>query len=95
MALTPEGKVKAKLKRELTACGAFNYWPVPSGYGQQMVDCIAVWKSCPYFIECKREGETKPTPRQAAIMRAIRKAGALTYVVSMKDGELLWLEQKD
>jgi hypothetical protein len=96
--MTPEGRVKAKVKLALRDW--FQYWPVPSGFGKQMVDCIAITKMTPpvslvYAIECKREGVTKPTPRQAAIMREMRKAGVKTYVVTMRNGELVWLEQKD
>lgn len=100
--MTPEGRVKAKLKRELAMREYTMYWPVPSGFGKQMVDCLA-WRKqsdspavteC-LAIECKREGETKPTPRQASIMYALRRAGVRTFVVSMRDGELVWLEQKD
>jgi len=93
--VTPEGRVKAKLKRWLTAEQFYQFWPVLTGYGTQMVDCLA-WRAGTCFaIECKREGVEEPTPRQGAIMRAMRKVGVKTYLVTMRDGELVWLEQKD
>jgi hypothetical protein len=91
--MTPEGRVKAKLKRWLNQNNVWNWWPVPSGYGEQMVDCVSYWNNQMVLIECKREGVTKPTPRQAAIMKNARKHGILTYLVTMDvKGELVWLE---
>jgi hypothetical protein len=97
--MTPEGRVKAKLKKQLTDYGCFQFWPVQTGRGMPMVDCLA-WRvnaesHSSYAIEVKREGITKPTPRQAAIMREMRKVAVRTYVVTERNGELVWLEQKD
>ena len=97
--MTPEGRVKAKLKKWMASAKWYAYWPVPVGFGKQMVDCLA-WttdgqRNYPFAIEVKKEGVDKPTPRQAAIMREMRKAGVITYVVTMRDGQLVWLEQKD
>lgn len=95
--MTPERRVKAKLKRffDWREVPYFAYWPVPSGYGKQMVDCLYFFDGRVWAFECKREGETKPTKRQAAIMRELRKAGVPTWIVTMENGELVWLEQKD
>ena len=93
--MTPEGRVKAKLKRHLAEHGYYQYWPVPMGRGSITVDCIACDQGHFVGIECKREGVTKPTPHQAAVMRQMRQAGATTYLVTIKDGELEWLEQKE
>lgn len=92
--LTPEGKVKAQLKRELKKEGIFSYWPVPAGYGKQMVDCIVCERGRFFTIECKREGVDRPTPRQAQIMKEIRAAGGVTYLVTMERGKLKWIEIK-
>lgn len=93
--MTPEGRVKAALKRDLASRRYYQYWPVPVGYGAQSVDCLVCVNGKFLAIEVKREGVTKPTPRQAATMREMRKSGAVTYVVTMRDGELVWLEQND
>ena len=94
--MTPEGRVKACLKRRLNAQGWYTFWPVQTGYGEATVDCLACHGSYGKFIgiECKREGIRKPTPRQAAVMARIRAAGGVTYLVTMKDGELEWIEIK-
>lgn len=103
--MTPEGRVKAKLKKFLAGANLYVYWPVPAGYGATTVDCL-IWgkfKNADYpegrfeswAVECKREGVEEPTPRQATVMRQMRKHGVKTYVVTMADGELVWLEQKD
>lgn len=90
--MTPEGRTKALVKKQLAAYGIYQYWPVPVGYGKQTVDCIACWNGRFTAIECKREGIEEPTPRQAAVMKEMRKAGAITYLVTMRDGELKWIE---
>ena len=94
--MTPEGRVKAKLKWWLKAA-PWSFWPVQTGYGAATVDCFTAvaGRGQLVAIECKREGVTKPTPRQSLEMQKIRRAGGLTFVVTMKDGELVWLEQKD
>ena len=92
--MTPEGRVKAKLKKYLKSYDAYVFWPVQSGYGEATVDCLIVQRGRFWAIECKREGIRKPTPRQAAVMARIRAAGGVTYLVTMKDGELEWIEIK-
>jgi hypothetical protein len=93
--MTPEGRVKAKLKKQLVAYGYYQEWHVPVGYGKQGVDCLVCAHGRFIAIECKREGIETPTPRQAAVMREMRKAGALTYLVTMQDGELKWIGLKE
>ena len=83
--MTPEGRTKAALKKQLAKLGHWQWWPVPSGYGKQGVDCVSCYRGHLYLIECKREGVTEPTPRQAATMREARKYGASTYLVTMND----------
>ena len=39
MSRTPEGIEKDKVKRYLDSIGAYQFWPVPGGYGKQGVDC--------------------------------------------------------
>ena len=94
--MSPEGRVKAKLKADLKARGWYFFFPVQTGYGEATVDCLACGGIAQRFwgIECKREGIRKPTPRQAAVMERIRAAGGVTYLVTMKDDELEWIEIK-
>ena len=92
--MTPEGRVKAKLKGWLK--GRWSFWPVQTGYGAATVDCFTLDPGGRLMaIECKREGVAKPTPRQALEMQRIRRGGGLTYVVTMREGELIWFAQKD
>ena len=92
--MTPEGKVKKKLKDALTAWGCYQFWPVQSGYGEKTVDVLVCNKGQWVGIECKRAGITKPTPRQAETMRQMREAGARTYLVTADNyGKLVWIEQ--
>lgn len=97
--MTPEGRVKAKLKKHLAEKDAYQFWPVQTGYGQAMVDCLA-WLpqqrgklAEAWAIETKRPGMRKPTLRQATVMREMRKAGVRTFIVTADDdGELIWHE---
>jgi hypothetical protein len=89
--MTPEGRVKAALKKELARLNVYQFWPVQTGYGAATVDCLTCWAGKFIAIECKREGVEKPTPRQAAIMKEMRRFGALTYLVTLHEGELKWI----
>jgi hypothetical protein len=92
--MTPEGAVKKKLKLYLARTDIYRFWPVQMGMGEATVDCLICIGGKFMGIECKREGIRKPTPRQAAVMARIRAAGGVTYLVTMKDGELEWIEIK-
>jgi hypothetical protein len=93
--VTPETRVKKALKAKLALWGWYTFWPVQTGYGQATVDCLACMTRGGFIgIECKREGIRRPTLRQAAVMARIRAAGGVTYLVTMKDGELEWIEIK-
>ena len=98
--MTPEGRTKARLKRYFEDVpGAWLFWPVQMGYGAATVDCFVLFKTKEGLtkflgIECKREGIRKPTPRQAQVMARIRAAGGVTYLVTMQEGELVWIEIK-
>ena len=94
--MTPEGRVKAKLKTHLKMMleVCYSFWPVQTGYGEVTLDCLVLFGGRFYGIECKREGIREPTKRQAAVMARIRAAGGVTYLVTMKDGELEWIEIK-
>lgn len=96
--MTPEGRVKQKLKQLFAAEPAYLFWPVQTGYGATTLDCLAVrWPSGKFIgIECKRRGVEKPTPRQAEVMRRIRAAGGETWLVTLDDNEeLKWIQIND
>jgi penicillin-binding protein-related factor A (putative recombinase) len=89
--VTPEGRTKKLLKAYLAGFATYQFWAVQTGYGAVTVDCIACWDGEFLAFECKREGIEKPTPRQAAIMAQMRKAGARTFLVTMREGKLKWI----
>ena len=88
MASTPEGKVKDKVKRLLAKYGAYQFWPVQTGYGAPTLDCLACYKGYFIGIETKAPGK-HPTPRQQLTMEDMVKAGGRVLVIGErieKDG---------
>ncbi len=101
---TPEGKVKAKVKktiqkyRETWSSHVFEWWPVPSGYGASKLDCLIHINGWSCWIETKRKGK-EPTPRQKIDIVDIEKAGILVFVIDDVDDPTLdtlynWLVSK-
>jgi len=84
MAQTPEGKVKAEVKKILKEFNAYYFMPVQAGYGAPGLDfhCAAFGKA--FFIETKAPGK-KMTPRQLTTARIMRERGGA--VVFKIDGE--------
>lgn len=91
--MTPEGKVKARLKKMLDTFNgdAYVFMPVQNGYGASTIDYLMCFRGLFIGIETKRPGGA-PTPRQEMVMEDIRKAGGSTFVVSC-DEEVQTLEQ--
>ena len=95
MATTPEGKVKAAIKKELERRGfwkaggprpeAVRGWfhmPVPNGMGVHGIpDFCCVWYGRPLFIEAKAPGG-KPTENQLKRHTEIRAAGGIVLLIS-------------
>ena len=77
---TLEATVKKELKKLLNEIGAYYYLSVPVGYGKSTVDVLVCYKGKFYAIETKREGVSKPTARQACVMREIAQAGGGCWV---------------
>lgn len=80
MALTPEGKVKAAVRRLLEQHKAWQSWPVPSGYGESLLDCVGHHRGRYFEIETKRPGE-HPTARQQYRIDRLRESGATAFVI--------------
>jgi hypothetical protein len=82
--LTPEGKIKALVKKLLADSERWGYiwsdWPVPAGYGKSRLDCDGSYYGRFFAIETKAPGK-KPTPRQEATIRDMRRSGAAVFVV--------------
>ena len=90
---TPEGKVKAKVKRALKQLQAettgiclahrFRVWsfmPVQMGYGAPALDFLLCINRRFIAIETKVPGKGL-TPRQVQTAEAIKAAGGIVYVV--------------
>jgi pantoate kinase len=79
--VTPEVKVKKKVKEALQEIGAYYAMPVGTGFGNAGVpDFLVCVRGMFIGIECKANGN-KPTALQLHHMMQIRKAGGLAYVV--------------
>lgn len=86
--MTPEGKVKLKVKKLLTEAGAYQHWPVQTGYGVPCLDCHACIFGRYVGIETKALGK-KPTVRQNKTIADIKDSYGLTLVI---DGDTTALE---
>lgn len=79
--MTPEGKVKAKVKKILQEAGAYYAMPMGTGFGHSGVPDFLICKAGLFYgIECKANGN-KPTALQLYEMQKIRDAGGVTLVV--------------
>ena len=87
--MTPEGRVKAKVKKLLKGYNLYSNWPVPCGYGTPMLDCVGCFLGLFFSIETKAPGG-KPTPRQQQTIEEQRRAGAKVFVI---DGDTTELEE--
>ena len=94
--MSPEGRVKAQLKKLLSEHGAYYHMPVQNGMGAPSLDFICCHRGCYFGIETKASNK-KPTPRQETTMNQIRLAGGLAFLVNEVEGldELReWLTRK-
>jgi hypothetical protein len=82
--LTPEGRVKAAVKRLLAdprwKDEIMAIWPVPSGYGPSLLDCYVCHRGRFIAIETKAPGK-KPTSRQQLDIEAVLRAGGAAFVI--------------
>lgn len=80
--MTPEAKVKAKVKKVLNELGAYYTMPMGTGFSSSgapdFIICIA---GLFYGIECKAQGN-KPTALQLKHLDDIKKAGGVALVVN-------------
>lgn len=82
MARTPEGAVKAAVKKILDAHGVYHFSPAANGYGRVGVpDIICCVNGYFLALECKA-GKGKTTALQDRELVAITKAGGLSVVIN-------------
>ena len=93
MALTPEGKVKAKVRRILDANGVYYFMPATGGYGRSGVpDIVGCWDGNFFVIECKA-GNNTTTALQDIELRKITQAGGIALIINetnITDVEFIW-----
>jgi len=70
-----EKDVKKALRIYLDKIGAYQYWPVPMGYGAKTVDVLVCYKGKFYAIEAKRPGVKAPTKAQSIVLSKVQNAG--------------------
>ena len=87
MALTPEGRVKAAVKKWLQARGIWFCMPMGSMYGNAGVpDFLCCWNGRFLAIETKARGKrTNTTAMQDAQIVGIHKAGGAAVVIDDVD----------
>jgi Holliday junction resolvase len=92
--MTPEGKVKDKIKKILKANGIYYAMPHGAGYGNAGVpDFLCCVKGTFLAIEAKAKGG-KPTALQVKNMQEINDAGGVALVVDedvLAKGTLEWI----
>jgi hypothetical protein len=81
--MTPEGKIKAEVKKILQSIGAWYHMPVPGGYGTNgCPDFICCIRGVFVAIECKAPGKLKNTSaNQKLQLELINKAGGYAWVI--------------
>ena len=84
--MTPEGKVKAKVKRALAKMGheCWAFMPVQTGFGAPSLDFMLCVRGRFVAIETKAPGK-KLTPLQETTKAAMEAAGAIVLVVWDED----------
>lgn len=82
MAQTPEGRVKAMVKKRLDGLkdDCYRFMPVQSGFGAQTLDYLNCIRGHFVAIETKAPGK-KLTPMQNATKERIEKAGGIVLVI--------------
>jgi Holliday junction resolvase len=80
--MTPEAKVKARLKKQLNELGIYHFSPFQAGMGRAGIpDVIGCYRGVFVAFECKA-GSNKPTALQEREMQAIREAGGYAHVIN-------------
>ena len=90
--MTPEGRVKARVKMELNFARAYHFWPVQTGMGARTLDCLGICRRRPLAIETKAPGQ-KLTEQQEWLKQKIELAGGRVFVIDTVDTTAqCWIE---
>lgn len=80
--MTPEAKVKARVKKLLAEAGVYYFMPATGGYGRSGVpDFVACVRGVFWGIECKA-GDNEPTALQRRELRLIAASGGVALWVN-------------
>jgi len=79
--LTPEGKVKAEVKKYLKEIGAYYFMPVQTGYGAAGVDFYICYEGWFIAVETKA-GEAIPKPRQRKVLEDVASCGGIGICIN-------------
>jgi hypothetical protein len=87
MASTPEGRVKAAIKKRLKELGVWNFSPVSNGMGVHGIpDILCCWKGRFIGLEVKAPGKRANTSAlQDRQIAAIRESGGVAVVIDDVD----------
>ena len=87
--MTPEGKVKERIKKVLDLYAGRIYYnmPVPYGYGAPMLDFVGCFYGKFFAIEAKAEGKV-PTTRQEDTIERMCDGRARVFVIDGDTAEL-------
>jgi len=98
MGMTPEGKVKKRVKAILDEQQVYHFSPMQNGMGRAGIpDIIACHGGKFIGIECKA-GDNKPTALQERELNRILNAGGEAYVINEENieqlrEELIWMNR--
>ena len=98
MAMTPEAKVKKRVREMLDKLGIYHFSPPGMGLGRAGIpDIIACYNGHFVAVECKA-GTNKPTPLQERELNRIMNAGGEAFVVNENNitelhERLVWMDK--
>lgn len=97
--MTPEGKVKKRVKAILDELKVYHFSPMQNGMGRAGIpDIVACHNGKFIGIECKA-GNNKPTALQERELNRILNAGGEAYVINEENieqlrEELIWMNRQ-
>jgi len=87
MAMTPEAKVKARVRKILDEMGIYHFMPPANGFGRAGIpDIVGCYAGRFVAFECKA-GKGKTTALQDRELENIRKAKGLAFVINEENVE--------
>ncbi len=70
-----EKAIKKSLREHLTKIGAYQYWPVPTGYGAASIDGFFCYQGLFFAVETKRPSVNEATARQQHVLADVATSG--------------------